>query len=725
MAYVRLLLGRWKLVAGTVGVCVTLAVLNYVMSPKLYRASTTLQIEQRTLATVSSSRNPWLDQWASMKYLPTQYRLLKSRGLAELVVRRLHLDDDPAFTGRSQQAPRSGDDAVTAADDDRYLAGLAGRLIGGLDVDPIEGTELVEIAWTGTDPELTARVADGFAQTFIEWGAANRATSVDEASRYLEQQIADLKVQIQQKEEQLQQYGRQTDIVAADPGTNVALQRLNRLNEQYAAAQSDALAKEQRYRELQSTAASTLAGESTGVSNLEEQTRQLEADYESKLQTYKPEWPEMVELKGQIDDARRRLQQAVDRAANEVRQGAYAEWQAALGTVRRIEQQQDQAKSETLDANLDLVEYYNLESEISARRQMLNDLMTRLSEAGVSANLGQSGPNNVRVVDAALVPSAPFRPSLKRNLGLGLAVGLVLGIGLVFAFYFLDRTVKSPDELQSLLGLPVLAVIPEVSGSPTESYGTYGASPGKSRGERKKNREVGVEIELLPEHHPRWAVAEAYRSFRTALMLSTADRLQVVTVTSAEAGEGKTTTALNLAVVMAQLGRKVLLVDADLRKPRIHRVFKVSNRCGLVSCLTGSAEPETAIRSTDVAGLKVCTSGPTPPNPSELLASERMARFLEAARQTFDFVVVDTPPVLAVSDAILPGSRSDGVVLCFRANTVHREAVTECRDRLRFADVKILGAVFNRQRPVGGKYYKSSYHYYQSYAEPSEADSAA
>lgn len=719
MAYARLLLGRWKLIGAVIGLCLGLAVLNYLLSPKLFRASTVLQIEQRSLAAASSSRNPWLDQWASMKYLPTQYRLLQSRGLAELVVQRLRLAEDPAFVGRAaSNAAASG--AVTAADDERHLAALANRLVSGLHVEPIEGTELVEISWVGSDAKLAARVADGFAQTFIEWGAMSRAHSVGEASRYLEQQIEDLKAQIQQKEEQLQQYGRSTDIVGADPGTNVALQRLNRLNQQYSEAQSGALASEQRYRELQSTPAATLAGDAGPVAALEEEIRRLESDYEAKLQTYKPDWPEMVELKGQLEDTRRRLQQAVDRAAAEVRQEAYAEWQAALGTVSRIERQQEQARAETLDVNLEMGEYYNLESEIAARRQMLNDLMARLSEAGVTANLGETGPSNVRVVDAALVPPAPFRPSLRRNVGMGLAVGLVLGVGLVLALYFLDRTVKSADELQSLLGFPVLAVIPEVAGSAPRTYG------GARRSQRQRASEpAAVDVELLPERHPRYAVAEAYRSLRTALMLSTADRLQVVTITSAEAGEGKTTTAVNLAVVMAQLGRRVLLVDADLRKPRVHRVFKLSNRCGLVSYLTGSAEPETAIQNSEIAGLQVCSSGPTPPNPSELLASERMGRFLEAMRGKFDFVIVDSPPVLAVSDAILPGSRSDGVVLCFRANTVHREAVTECRDRLTLADVKILGAVFNRQRETGAGYYRSAYHYYQSYAEPSEADSAA
>lgn len=722
MQYLRLLVTRWKLILAVVLACVAVGIVNYLVSPRLYRASTTLQIEQRNLVPVGSGRNPWLDQWASLKYLPTQYRLLESRGLAERVVERLRLDEDSAAgTAAGDDDGAAGE--ATVADDERHLAGLAAGVLSGLEVRPVPGTELVTLSYVGKDARRVARIADAFAQEFIAWGAESRASSVDEATRYLERQIEDLKTQIKQKEEQLQAYGRDTDIVTADPGTNVALQQLNRLNQEYSAAQTNALAKEQRYRELQSTAAATLAAGRPGpAQDLERELRTLEADYEAKLQTYKPEWPEMVELKGQIEDTRKRLQQSIERVAADVRQEAYAEWQAALGTVSRIEQQQQRAKSDTLDVNLDLVEYTNLEAEISTRRQMLNNLMASLSEAGVSASLGESGPSNVRIVEKALIPGGPFRPSLRRNVSISLAVGVVLGVGLIFALYFLDRTVKSADELQSLLGLPVLAVIPEVAGSPA---GTYGAASAGERSERRRGRQSGVDIELLPEHHPRWAVAEAYRSLRTALMLSSADRLQVVTITSAEAGEGKTTTALNLAVVMAQLGRRVLLVDADLRKPRVHRVFKLSNRCGLVSYLTGSAESETTIQATEISGLQVCSSGPTPPNPSELLASERMGRFLEAMREKHDFVIIDSPPVLAVSDAILPGSRSDGVVLCFRANTVHREAVTDCRERLQLADVKILGAVFNRQRPVGGGYYKSSYHYYQTYAEPSEADSAA
>ncbi len=725
MQYLRLLQSRWQLIAAVIAGCLVVALANYFVSPKLYRAVTTLQIEQRSLVPTGANRNPWLDQWASMKYLPTQYRLLESRGLAERVVRDLRLAEEPAFAGR--RAARGEAGGVTAADDERFLASLAGQALGGLDVEPIEGTELVTLSWVGTDGETAARIANGFADAFIAWGVESRADTLGQATEFLEKQISDLKQQIQDKEAQLQQVGLATDIVSLDPGANVVLQRLTRVNEDRSAAESEALAKEQRYRELLSTPGAVLAKSREGsqVPVLERELLELETEYETRLQTYRPEHPDMGELRERIGEKQRLLEETTDREAQAVRQEARAEWQAAQALIGRLGEQQEQAKTATLALNVDAVEYYNLRLEIDARKEMLSDLLTRLSEAGVSASLdGSEASSNVRIIDRALVPGSPFRPSLRNNLSVALAMGLVLGVGLVLGIHFLDRTVKTPDELQALLGgAPVLAVIPDVDAS-RPSYGR--ASYGYGAGRRRSGPQPGgpLEIDLLPEHHPRLAVAEAYRSLRTALLLSTADRLQVVTVTSAEAGEGKTTTAVNLAVVLAQLGKRVLLVDADLRKPRVHRVFKLSNRSGLVSYLTGSAEPDEIIAAGEVARLAVCPSGPLPPNPSELLAAERMARFIEIIRKRFEYAIIDSPPVLAVSDAILSGSLSDGVVLCFHANQVHREAVRGCCDQLRRADVKLLGAVFNRQRPVAGRGYHSA-HYYESYAAASEADSAA
>jgi capsular exopolysaccharide synthesis family protein len=323
---------------------------------------------------------------------------------------------------------------------------------------------------------------------------------------------------------------------------------------------------------------------------------------------------------------------------------------------------------------------------------------------------------------------------------------LLLGVGGAVLIEFLDRTIKSPDEVERRLGVPTLAVIQDLSeAGKTYGYSSYGYGYGSGGAEADKPRVRPTrtapaslvekkkgqasppgQIELVPHERPRTLISESYRSLRTALQLSTARELKAVAVTSAVAGEGKTATAANLAVVLAQLGRQVLIVDCDLRKPRQHQVFQVSNRVGLVNQLTGSAEPEVFL-PTAVPNLWVTPSGPIPPNPSELLASDRMRDWLKSVRARFDFVVLDTPPALAVTDATIVGMLVDGVVLTLRSGKVTREEARLCRDRLRQTGIKILGAVLNRYRSLQAGLGKR-YRYYESYgAEESEpkAGSAA
>ena len=377
------------------------------------------------------------------------------------------------------------------------------------------------------------------------------------------------------------------------------------------------------------------------------------------------------------------------------------------------------------------VEMKNLEMEIGTRRELLDQLLRRQSETGMSARLQTSRDSNVRVIDRALVPRAPYRPSMKGSLSTGGGFGFTLGLGLVFLFHFLDRSIKSAEELERLLGLPVLAVIADMSSKSRRSvtYGYYG------KGRRKKSgqdpaEEQPTQIELVPTSNPRLGVSEAYRSLRTALLLSTAGGIKVITITSAQAGEGKTVTSANLAVVMAQLGRKTLIIDADLRKARLHRILGVSNRIGLVNALAEGRELDSVLQSTQIDNLTVMPSGPHPPNPSELLASEAMADLIQHAKAVFDIVIIDSPPVLAVTDAILVGRLSDGVLLCFRAGKVQREDARACRDRLEQAGVRILGGLLNcYQSAITGRYDRRYYYHdaYESYVADAEtsADGSA
>lgn len=720
--YWRLLLKRWPWIALAVALGVAVGIGKYLVSPKLYRASTRIQIEPRSLVSVSKDRNPWLDQWTNMKYFPTQYRLLQSRGLAERVVTHLELDTDPRFGARAEGS--DGDNSSVA--DDRFRAGLARRLLAGLTVDPIEGTELLDIHYVGTDPELTQRIANGFAEAFIEFGVDKRRETLVQASRVLANQIDSLRAEVEELETRIQELGRRGEDGGVDPTIDSAGQGLLQLDQQVAAAMSGALTRQQRYRDLTGTPDEVIAADAgrPAITRLEADLLAYEREYQTGLQTFKPDHPSMVDLRAKLEETRSRHQEAIRAEARAARQAAYNEWQAALRLVESLDARREQAQQENLALNVASLPVANLQMEVSAKRQRLAELVERQSQAELSTGVeaDEATRSNVHVIDTALRPTAPFRPSLRQNVSLGSALGLIGGVALVLLFHFLDRTLKTPEEIQSLLGLPVLAVIPDVGAAMGRRYGSgYGSRRSRSSGQKAP---VPTAIELLPDAQPRLAVSEAYRSLRTALLLSSAEALSLVTVTSAEAGEGKTATSTNLATVMAQLGKRVLLIDGDLRKPRLHKVFDVSNQAGLVNCLTSGEHPDSLILPTSVAGLHLLASGPHPPNPSELLASERMRKLLSWAKERFDFVIVDSPPVLAVSDAILPGALSDGVVLCLHANRIERETARSCQQQLDLSGVKVLGVVLNRYHPRHSHYYDRRYNYYEAYAE-SEADSAA
>ncbi|MFL6293743.1 MAG: GumC family protein [Thermoanaerobaculia bacterium] len=734
--WLHVLRRRWLLVAGACAIGLSSAAVHYAMTPSQFVATAVLQIERRSLTPLVGSQTPWLEDWWNMEYYPTQYKLLESRGLAERVVRNLRLAEDPVFNPGGKPLPVAATPATEG--DLAVLGGLANRLRGGLAVEPIRNTQMVTLTYRHSNPEFAARAVNGFAEAFIDWGIENRSTTAGNASTFLSSQIETLKKEIQDKEAQLQNVSRTSNIVELDSGSNVTMQRLEALNKSYSDALRGRIEMEARYRELMSAPKESVAeSQSDGlVTDLKRKQLETERDYEIGLKTYKKDFPRMIELQAAIEKGRQHLAGVVEEMVAKARQSAYAEYQTALRQETALEQEMRGLKSEVLDESSASVEYHNLNLEVQTRRNLLDDVLKAQSETEVTARLQGTRESNVRIVDRALPPGGPASPNLRQDLSSGLLVGLLAGLGLVLLLEYMDRTVKTSEQVERLLGLPTLAVIPDVSDAGSSYYGGYrsyggygmkpetvGAAAGKggkaAKGSRrwleKKKSDAPGRIELVPHEGPRLAVSEAYRSLRTALLLSSAHELKVVAVTSAVASEGKSATATNLGVVMAQLGRRVLIIDADLRKPRLHEVLQVSNRAGLVSYLTGGADFDAVVRSTTVQHLSVIPSGPIPPNPSELLASDRMQELLRMARSRFDFVVIDTPPILPVTDAALVGTLVDGVTLCLRAGKVTRDEARSCRDRLQFAGIKVLGVVLNRHSASQGGYSGRRYQMYETY----------
>jgi capsular exopolysaccharide synthesis family protein len=748
--YVAMVRRHWKLLAVTCLIALVGGAIHYAITPKQYMATTTIQIERRNLTPVGTGQNPWLENYWNMEFYPTQYELLQSRGLSERVVKSLDLMDDPAFNPAAGPA-RDSKRGATAEDDQATLGRLADQLRGGLTVDPVRNTQLVRLSFQSSAPEFAAKAANAFAESFIDMGVEDRFASAGKASTFLGSQIETLKQEIAAKETQLQAFSRRTDIVTLDPQTNVTLQRLEALNTSLMQAKRTRIEKEARYHQVMTEPPETLADSLSGgvVGGLRGDQLRMERDYETRLKTFKPDWPDMVTLKAEIEKGQQHLQEVIKEMVEKARSGAYADYQSTLRQEQALESDLTASKKDAIDQSSSAVQFTNLKVEIQTRRELLDQLMRQQSETEVAVRMQDSRESNVRIIDQALMPGGPFSPSLRKDITYGLLFGLLLGVGAALLIEFLDRTLKAPEEIERRLGLATLAVIQDI-GEVGKTYGyysayAYGSGASAASGERprvrasrnapagwlekKKAAPAGpAQIELVPHERPRTLISEAYRSLRTALLLSSAREIKIIAVTSAVAGEGKTATASNLAVVLAQLGRPVLIIDCDLRKPRLQNVFRVSNRVGLVNQLTGTADPDAVILPTEVPNLWVVPSGPTPPNPSELLASERMRDWLRTLRNRFDYVIIDTPPVLAVTDATLVGVLVDGVVLTLRSHKVTREEARACRDRLSQADIKILGAVLNRYRAFHTGVAKG-YKYYEPYGaeegEPSKAGSAA
>ena len=626
--YVHGLRRRWRLISLLFLLGVLGSLVHYAITPPVFQASTLLQIERRALASTVGPQAAWLDLVYNMEYYPTQYELLQSRGIAERVVNSLDLTDDPAFavTRRRRRAEQG------SANADRAEVGrLANRLRRGLTVEPIRGTQLVRLTYRTTDGVLAAKVANGYADTFIAWGKDTRSELVTATNKVLASQIAELQGEIAEREEQLTGFSRDRQVPDYIPDSDSSSLRLSALNTQLMEAKRLRIEKESRYNELQSMPRQAAAGLATqNIDNLQLELRSLERDYEDKLQTFKEEWPEMVDLREQIAAARRNLETAERDAADTVVQQARGDYQAALRQELATQAEVKQLKDQIMAGSSIAVQYGSLRDEVDSRRTLLEQLLQRQSATEVAVEMEDANESNIRIVESAMVPGTPSQPSLRRSLTMGIGGGLLLGLTCAFVLELLDRTVKTGSEVERLLGLAVLAVVPDLTEEGRigryRRYGYgYGYGYGRSATVRKRGADKETpeapNIELIPHHRPRLAVSETYRALRTALLLSSAKRLASIAVTSAGAGEGKTVTASNLAVVMAQQGWRVLIIDGDLRKPRLHAVFEVSNRQGLVNVLAEGAPVEDVVAATTIPNVWVIPSGPIPPNPSELLGS--------------------------------------------------------------------------------------------------------
>ncbi|HKR66950.1 MAG TPA: polysaccharide biosynthesis tyrosine autokinase [Thermoanaerobaculia bacterium] len=701
---------RWKVAAAILLVVMTGTFLASYFSKPLYRSQIQLQIDPESSAiTVESIFGIAA---SDQEFLQTQYVLLKSRGLAYRVVDDHKLYNDP-------EVYPAGVAGKTAEELERIKRGIADGLLGGIDVQPVRGTSLVEISYVGSSPKVAQKIADAWGDSYIRMNISKKLESMEQANEFLMRQISTVKADLELSRHQLQDYSAAHGIVAVnESGTgSVTLNKVMQLSTDATSAQRLVYEKQAAYNSLQRTSPDAVVAGDSLVTRLSEEVSRLQREYSEKQAQFREAHPVMRQLAEQIDKAKNAKATAVQQAYAKALENARADLAAAQSQEASVRTAYQQATQEARRSDVDAAQYIDLRMAVDTKQNQLASLQKQLTEAEMASSARGMTTSNIHLIDPAQLPGGRFNLSMKKNLQNAFPLGIILGLAAIFFLEYMDRSVKTPEDLERLTHFASLGVIPAAGSiSKQGGYGyAYGRSPARLRAvETPDEKQAGVE--LIPHTDARSPVSEAYRAFRTSLLLASASSPKVIAITSSFAREGKTTTSVNLATVLAQMGKPVLLVDADLRRPRLQKVFQGKMNLGLVNYLVANIPLEDIIQPTEVPNLSIVLSGPIPPNPSELLASDRMKHLMEEVRGKFAYVIFDSPPVLAVTDAVVLGANADGVVLCVHGGHTPRELVQRSAERLRQSNIPVLGAILNNLdlHQYGYTYRKNYYDYYES-----------
>ncbi len=719
LEYWRILVARrWTILAVLCTVVTVTMIWSFKQTP-IYRAESSIQIDREN-PNILTFKDIYQVESSTDDTLRTQFEVLKSRSLARRVIQRLHLENldefkqsDISVFGSYLTSVRNLMPSTPTNTDSDPLRQVIDRYLDRLQVSPVRQARIVTVTFDSKDAKLAADVINSHANDFIEQNFQYKWEATQKAAAFLKEQLGSLKANLETAEDRLQAYSQEKQILFTEQGKNTATEKLQQLEEEYTKVQSDRFLKESYDRLIRAGNADALPQVSSSalISSLATQLAQLQREESELAVTFSPDYPSRKRKKSQIDELQKTI--AIEKAR--ITQTVQAEYTASVDREGLAAQALERQRQVVNEINQDIIQYNIIKREVDSERQLYEGLLLRLNEAGVSADLRAS---NIRIVDQAEVPEKPIKPRKALNLALSVLIGLMFGIGLAFLQEHMDDTIKTTEDIDRYLNVPTLGLVPKMGSLQRRGYG-YGYLYAKSRKQSEVALTTPPKIDFVMHEAPSSLMAEAYRSIRTSLLLSSPDRPpRTVLITSALPSEGKTVTAVNAAISLTQLGARVVLVDADMRKPRIHSAFALKDVAGLSSVLAGTAPLKDAIQECAIPNLFVLPCGPIPPNPGELIASTRFRQFLQLLPQYFDYVILDSPPVSNVSDARTLASLCDATILVIKGFSTPRHQALNATQHLREAHGRISGAVLNDLdvRAVGTyySYYYSKYLYSHS-----------
>jgi polysaccharide biosynthesis transport protein len=702
--YIRVLYKRrWIALSAFVIVFLGGAIHTFTATP-LYEARTQILIEKES-SNVVDFKEAFEQNQQTDDYYQTQYKILQSRALARRTLAVLNVWDAPAAgpparlatdrvrayitesvawaTGAQRaQAPV----VAVAPDETERESRRVDRLLSGLTITPVRNSRLVDVKYTSADPVLATQIANELAKQYIEQNLEFKFLSSKEASDWLGERLAEQRKQVEGSEQALQLYREQTGAVALEDTQNIVVQKLVDLNAAVTRAKTDRIQREAAYRQIGAIETNRVGLDTfpailanAYIQQLKTELSELQKQQAELSDKLLPRHPDMVKIGLAVQTAEAKLKNEIGKVVQSIRN----EYEAALAQERSLVGALEQQKNDAMALNRKGIEYGVLARDAASNRQIFESLMQRTKETGISGELKTS---NIRIVDPAEVPRGAASPNVRNNLLIALFAGLTLAMGLAFFFEYLDNRIKTPDEMKEHLTLPFLGMVPALFG--------------------KNSGNPLISSSVPPDF------SESFRGVRTNLLFSFAQGgCRSVVITSTGPGEGKTIVAANIAIALAQAGERVLLVDADMRKPRLHDLFAMAQEPGLSNVLVGNAKSSAAVAKTAVSGLWVLPAGAHPPNPAELLGSKRFIDFMASLYEHFDWVILDTPPVMAVTDSSVVAHVASGVLFVVGAEMTSRYVAQRALDQLESAKARFVGAVLNRVDLKHHGYYYS--HYYR------------